>query len=184
MLSTTPATSLAPAPEASRVALIRRASYDLTGLPPTPEEVEAFLRDIGLESCVQAVVHNGFYTSMEALRGATPPWPAPRSVGEWEVGLLPPWAPKSMAGAPWRQPPLPNVVARALRLPNAKVPTSTAAVPTALATRVESSLTLLRRLFQVVMIISLAAAPAETMGLALIAFVLAGLRAMFAGDEW
>ena len=127
-----------------------------------------------------------------ASGGATPPWPAPRSVGEWEVGLLPPWAPKSMAGAPWRQPPLPNVVARALRLPNANVPTSTAAVPTALATadddaseaRVESSLTLLRRLFQVVMIISLAAAPAETMGLALIAFVLAGLRAMFAGDEF
>ena len=87
---------------------------------------------------------------------------------------------------------MPNVVARALRLPNANVPTSTAAVPTSLATddddaseaRVESSLTLLRRLFQVVMIISLAAAPAETMGLALIAFVLAGLRAMFAGDEF
>ena len=34
-------------------------------------EVEKFLEDIGLESCVQAVVHNGFYTSMEALRGAT-----------------------------------------------------------------------------------------------------------------
>ena len=35
------------------------------------QEVEAFLQEIGLESCVQAVVHNGFYTSMEALRGAT-----------------------------------------------------------------------------------------------------------------
>src|SRR5262249_41479804 len=33
------------APEASRVALIRRATYDLTGLPPTPGEVIAFLRD-------------------------------------------------------------------------------------------------------------------------------------------
>ena len=33
-------------------------------------EVEAFLSEIGLESCIQAVVHNGFYTSMEALRGA------------------------------------------------------------------------------------------------------------------
>jgi hypothetical protein len=33
-------------------------------------EVERFLKDLGLESCVQAVVHNGFYTSMEALRGA------------------------------------------------------------------------------------------------------------------
>ena len=35
------------------------------------QEVEKFLDEIGLESCVQAVVHNGFYTSMEALRGAT-----------------------------------------------------------------------------------------------------------------
>ena len=33
-------------------------------------EVEAFLSEIGLESCIQAVVHNGFYTSMEALRNA------------------------------------------------------------------------------------------------------------------
>ena len=36
---------LAPAPEASPVPLIRRLSFDLTGLPPTPEEVEAFLKD-------------------------------------------------------------------------------------------------------------------------------------------
>ena len=28
------------------------------------------LSEIGLESCIQAVVHNGFYTSMEALRNA------------------------------------------------------------------------------------------------------------------
>lgn len=34
-------------------------------------DVTAFLSSIGLEQCVQAVVHNGFYTSMEALRGAT-----------------------------------------------------------------------------------------------------------------
>ena len=32
-----------PATEASRVDLIRRVSFDLTGLPPTPEEVEAFV---------------------------------------------------------------------------------------------------------------------------------------------
>ena len=35
------------------------------------KEVEGFLSSIGLENCVQAVVHNGFYTSMEALHGAT-----------------------------------------------------------------------------------------------------------------
>ena len=32
-------------PEADRVALIRRVTYDLTGLPPTPEAVAAFLAD-------------------------------------------------------------------------------------------------------------------------------------------
>lgn len=32
-------------PEADRRTLIRRASYDLIGLPPSPEEVEAFLTD-------------------------------------------------------------------------------------------------------------------------------------------
>lgn len=34
-----------PSPEAAKHTLIRRASYDLTGLPPTPEEVAAFLAD-------------------------------------------------------------------------------------------------------------------------------------------
>lgn len=36
---------LRPSPETDRATLVRRASLDLTGLPPTPEEVDAFLAD-------------------------------------------------------------------------------------------------------------------------------------------
>jgi hypothetical protein len=36
---------LAPSPEADRAALIRRLSFDLIGLPPSPEEVAAFVTD-------------------------------------------------------------------------------------------------------------------------------------------
>src|SRR5262249_3183945 len=36
---------LSPAPEADRRTLARRLSLDLTGLPPSPEEVDAFVND-------------------------------------------------------------------------------------------------------------------------------------------
>ena len=45
ILSRLEAASLTPVPHAFKTALLRRASYDLIGLPPTPEEVAAFLAD-------------------------------------------------------------------------------------------------------------------------------------------
>lgn len=36
---------LSPSPEADRATLLRRLSFDLTGLPPTPEQVDAFALD-------------------------------------------------------------------------------------------------------------------------------------------
>ena len=45
VLKTLEAKKLTPAPEADRRTLLRRLSLDLTGLPPTPAEVAAFLAD-------------------------------------------------------------------------------------------------------------------------------------------
>jgi hypothetical protein len=55
ILATLDAKGLTPAPPADRRALIRRATYDLTGLPPTPEEIDAFLKDDSPEAFEKVV---------------------------------------------------------------------------------------------------------------------------------
>ncbi len=45
VLAALEAKGLKPAPDADRAALARRLYYDLTGLPPTPEQVDAFVND-------------------------------------------------------------------------------------------------------------------------------------------
>ncbi|MEZ5979472.1 MAG: DUF1553 domain-containing protein [Planctomycetota bacterium] len=45
VLSRLDAAGLSPSPRADRASLLRRVTFDLTGLPPTPEELDAFLAD-------------------------------------------------------------------------------------------------------------------------------------------
>lgn len=55
---------LKPAPEADRRTLARRVALDLTGLPPAPEEVEAFVKDTAPDA----------YEKLVARLLATPEW--------------------------------------------------------------------------------------------------------------
>ena len=47
--------NITPAPEADRNTLLRRLSLDLTGLPPTLDELDAFLKDAGSDAYERAV---------------------------------------------------------------------------------------------------------------------------------
>src|SRR5258708_9360721 len=62
---------LQPSPEADKETLLRRVTYDLTGLPPTPAEVDAFLADKSpdaYEKRVDALLQSPHYG--ERLAGA------------------------------------------------------------------------------------------------------------------
>lgn len=55
---------LKPSPEADRYTLIRRVTLDLTGLPPTPQEVDAFVNDAdpnAYEKVVDRLLASGRY---------------------------------------------------------------------------------------------------------------------------
>src|SRR5947209_6153230 len=63
---------LTPSPEADRTTLLRRVTYDLTGLPPTPAEIDAFLADRSpdaYEKRVDALLQSPHYGERMAM-----PW--------------------------------------------------------------------------------------------------------------
>jgi hypothetical protein len=63
---------LKPSPEADKATLLRRVTYDLTGLPPAPAELDAFLADRSpdaYEKRVDALLHSPRYGERMAV-----PW--------------------------------------------------------------------------------------------------------------
>jgi len=62
---------LSPSPEADRVTLLRRVTLDLTGLPPTPDEVRSFLADRSpnaYEKWVDALLSSPHYGERMAMQ--------------------------------------------------------------------------------------------------------------------
>jgi hypothetical protein len=60
---------LTPAPAADRATLIRRATFDVTGLPPTPAEIEAFVADpdpLAYEKLVDRLLASPAYGERQA----------------------------------------------------------------------------------------------------------------------
>jgi hypothetical protein len=62
---------LKPSPEADKRTLLRRVTLDLTGIPPTPAEVDAFLKDTSptaYEKVVDRLLASPRYAEMQAMR--------------------------------------------------------------------------------------------------------------------
>ena len=69
---------IAPQPEADRIGLIRRATFDVTGLPPTAEEVAAFVADESPEAYERLI--------LDMLLGDPPLFPRHEEVElSWKV---------------------------------------------------------------------------------------------------
>src|SRR5262249_55545177 len=69
------AAGLRPAPEADRYKLVRRLYLDLIGLPPTPEEADAFVRDIAPDAydrLVERLLASPHYGAPGAARRVAP----------------------------------------------------------------------------------------------------------------
>ena len=69
ILSRLEAERIVPSPEADRATLLRRLTLDLTGLPPTPGEIDAFLAD----DCRTPA--NGWSTGSSPVRITANGWP-------------------------------------------------------------------------------------------------------------
>jgi hypothetical protein len=64
VLTALEARGLKPSPSATKIELIRRATFDLLGLPPTPAEIDAFLRDESPDAfarVVERLLHSPHY---------------------------------------------------------------------------------------------------------------------------
>src|SRR5207247_2537000 len=55
ILSVLESKGMRPAPPIDRVGFIRRATYDLHGLPPTPKEIDDFVNDKSPEALVRLI---------------------------------------------------------------------------------------------------------------------------------
>ncbi len=70
VLATLEAAELAPSPEADKVTLIKRLHSDLVGLPPSPEQVDAFIADnnpLAYEKLVEKLLNSEHYGERMAL---------------------------------------------------------------------------------------------------------------------